>query len=424
MNFKITVIFVILLTMLSSCGAVNTAETEEEKKIKEMKEMKRIEEINETEEPDTDEQTDDYISRLYNKKSAYIGDVSEINDILSCIPYAKNINFIETELNTSQQPYGITLYYDNENVSDFDFRNTAAIMFALIQNCSAVNFKKRAANENKIFSRSQIDELFGAPVSSYAESFDIFFDFVSDMSKPKLYHYEEEPPLGEAIISQNKDNYLDSECYAEGHIILDSEEKDGNKIFYLLSSYGGYGFINGNFEKISGSGVIPVRITFDEQNNLVEYKIPMDGSYYEKSIHEIFPKRLIDAVLKDHYDDGSYSVLAEQEAEYAKTYISSISHKKCEIVTKSDKIIPEDINDDVSNELLRLFDEYPYWIGNIERVENGVRYVYEHNWIGTDGGDGVVSYKKYEYHSGNTVNETVIEIKGGKMKYIKGEPQK
>ena len=91
------------------------------------------------------------------------------------------------------------------------------------------------------------------------------------------------------ILDSNKDSYASGECQGEGHIILGTDNDD--KIVYALTMYGEYGFQDGNFVKVSGTGVIPVRITFDDNGNLTEYKMPSDGSYYIKSIIDMFPKK-------------------------------------------------------------------------------------------------------------------------------------
>lgn len=56
-----------------------------------------------------------------------------------------------------------------------------------------------------------------------------------------------------AIFEENKDGYLPGECVAEGHIILETEEKDSQLKAFVLSRYGEYGFQDGNFVKVSGS---------------------------------------------------------------------------------------------------------------------------------------------------------------------------
>ena len=53
-----------------------------------------------------------------------------------------------------------------------------------------------------------------------------------------------------------------------------------------------------------------------------------------------------------------------------------------------------------------------------------MRYVYEKQWEDKGNGDGIVTYKKYEFDSKKIVQETVIEIKNGEIIYLKGMPQR
>ena len=76
---------------------------------------------------------------------------------------------------------------------------------------------------------------------------------------------------------------------------------------------------------------------------------------------------------------------------------------------------------EASNTLIDLYYDYPYWIGTEEKIENGVRCVYEKKWQSSGGGDGTVTYLKYEYGSEKVLEKTVIEVKKGKIKYIEGK---
>jgi bla regulator protein BlaR1 len=75
-------------------------------------------------------------------------------------------------------------------------------------------------------------------------------------------------------------NYLRGEVATEGHIVLDVEEKDDMVKAYTIVSFGYFGFENGIFTEISGSGAIPTVMTFSKDSNsgysLIEYKEPED----------------------------------------------------------------------------------------------------------------------------------------------------
>jgi len=86
------------------------------------------------------------ISSLEKYVNTYIGDNSKVNAILNLLPFSSNKNGIQ--LNTSKQPFGITVNYSNINLSlnELEF-NTLAI-FTLIQNVDNITYN--IENEEKI----------------------------------------------------------------------------------------------------------------------------------------------------------------------------------------------------------------------------------------------------------------------------------
>ncbi len=237
-----------------------------------------------------------------------------------------------------------------------------------------------------------------------------------------------ETAVSQAIFSSSAGKYSEGECSAEGHIILGSKDKvdeDTNKIIesyvYALVSYGEYGFENGIFTKVSGSGAIPTKLTFNRNDLgeyiLIDYKQAEDGARYTDSVYNMFPDLIAERAL--HYTDSDSAELVSQEEEYAKAYLTTV-RGNAEISQNVEKVL-SNMDVEASNTLLDLFSEYPYWIGTEEKIENGVRYVYEKKWEDKGNGDGVVTFRKYEYDNNNVVSETVIEVKGGKLNYIKDE---
>ena len=95
---------------------------------------------------------------------------------------------------------------------------------------------------------------------------------------------------------------------------------------YVLTTYGEYGYEKGKFAQISGSGIIPVRITFevytDGRYNLLEYKEALDGEGYAQSIKDMFPETYWDRALKVNAED--YAKCKKQERAYALKYLKSI----------------------------------------------------------------------------------------------------
>lgn len=223
-----------------------------------------------------------------------------------------------------------------------------------------------------------------------------------------------------AIKTQSLDAYYKGEIATEGHIILDVEEIDGIIKVYTIACFGYFGFENGIFTKISGSGAIPTVITFSKNEkgeySLLEYKEPMDGALYIDSLKKMFPKKLYDTVLSA---DRYYPDLVRQEEAEAAKYLKSIGRAaKVSGAYVEKKLV--NINVQASNRLFGgtefpFLNEYPFWIGTRERIENGVRNIYETSQSKTSDGYDLVIFRKTK-EDGTIVEEY-------KFKIVESEPQ-
>jgi len=383
------------------------------------------------------------IRELYNSKIKYVGNNSGVAKIVGLLPFAEGVKVEKLELHTDSEPYGITLYYIideydkvvHNNTVNFDgFYKNAILMFCLIDNADhiTINVRDPIKNEDKMYSntylRTDFDNIFDKPLREYStnyEDFKMLFHTISTSNNIT----DIDRAVSDAILKSNSNGYGKGECVAEGHIILGTSDMGGKseKKFietYVLATYGEYGFQNGNFVKTSGSGIIPTRITFEVDDSgrytLVEYKQAKDGSEYVASVKEMFPKEYWDRALSASRED--HDECKKQERAYAKAYLESIG-RITEIGDYADfKYELPNMNVNASNSLLSQFVEYPYWIGTQEKIENGIRYVYETQWEDKGNGDGTVTYKKYEFDSKKVVQETVLEIKNGEIIYLKRTP--
>jgi len=219
-----------------------------------------------------------------------------------------------------------------------------------------------------------------------------------------------------AVKEQGK-NYYEGEFGAEGHIILDSEENAGIVTVYCVCSVSWFGFENGIFTGVSGSGAIPTVITFSKNESdgytLLDYREPLDGAGYSESIKKMFPKNLRNQLVNtDHYPE-----LTRQLEEQAKKYLQSIGRSAQVSLSHVDKNLPE-INVEASNKLFAEYTKYdhvlnnfPYWLGTKELLENGERYIYETSQSKTDDGYDMISFKKTK-EDGTLVKEYHYKIVG------------
>lgn len=222
-----------------------------------------------------------------------------------------------------------------------------------------------------------------------------------------------------AIISQNQYTYPGDECVGEGHIILKSEEKDGIMTLYALTMYGEYQFHNENyFVKSAGTGVIPgvMEFTVNDKGAYQLYAVqwPEDGSRYVQSIQEMIPKELWDICISPTQE--AREELVRQERAYAEEYLKKLG-RKAEIGDYADfeyvLLTEAGVSVEASNRLLEYekdLGSYPNWIGSLEKIEDGVRYVYRKD---ADKENGKVILTKAEYTTGTVVEQYEFDWQTG-----------
>ena len=221
--------------------------------------------------------------------------------------------------------------------------------------------------------------------------------------------------VSHALLTKNDGRYAVGECKAEGHIILGSEEKDNETYVYALTMYGEYGFEDDNFVKVSGSGVIPAVIIFSENEQgekTNEIKWPLDGSAYVKSIKELFPEEYHNRVLSIAKADNEE--LKNQETLYAQKYLTKIG-REATIGEYGDFEHPlltsMGVAVQVSNKLVEKgYANYPHWVGKLEKIEDGIRYVYEMNY--TKDSNPII-LEKYNYDTKEIVEKFRINSLNG-----------
>lgn len=232
--------------------------------------------------------------------------------------------------------------------------------------------------------------------------------------------------VSSAILAGNSAWYPSNECAGEGHIILGTKENGSMFTVYALTIYGGYGFEDGNFVKSAGTGVLPVTIDFTVNENgdyeLANYHVPLDGSLYEGSIRQMFPAEYQERCLSPSEEDKKE--LERQERLYAENYLKFIG-RTAEIGEYSDFEHPLltslGVSVEISNALSGkgILEHYPYWIGNTEQLEDGLRYVYQMEYTA---GSPEIIFTKSEYDSKKTVQELRYSSLTGVLTYMEPAP--
>lgn len=230
--------------------------------------------------------------------------------------------------------------------------------------------------------------------------------------------------VGLAVLSFNHGRFVQTECMAEGHLILEEDKETNDTVtVYALTMYGEYQFQDNAFIKAAGSGVIPTVFLFSYSEKhgyvLKSCEVPADGSGYIESIQELFPEHLWDVCITP--DDETCDALREQEQSYASRYLQQIG-RTADIGRYGDfprtLLTDVGVSVEVSN-LMCAYDrydelwKYPYWIGHIEYLEDGVRYVYAMSY---DDAENEIVYTKSLYDDGTVVQTHVFDSLTGKKK--------
>lgn len=218
-----------------------------------------------------------------------------------------------------------------------------------------------------------------------------------------------------ALFAQNR--YLRAECFGEGHIILGTKQDSKAITIYTLTMIGEYGFVNNNFEKVSGTGIIPAVVTL-KNNNEVTIEYPEDGSRNAPSIKAMFPRKYQSRVFGEN--DRDREELEKQERTYAREYLSKIG-RQAKIGNYRDfehtLLTSVGVSVEVSNGLEDFYKKekahnYPRFIGTQEVIEEGERMVYEMKY---EQNQQEIIFTKYFYNSKEIVEQYLFSATTGKQ---------
>lgn len=196
-----------------------------------------------------------------------------------------------------------------------------------------------------------------------------------------------EKAVAKAILDDNKIKYYDFgiECATEGHIIYGTEIVDNKCKVYVLTDYSQFGFENGYFVE-KGGGRVPAVMTFEKTTDgykLLNIDYAEDGTRYQPSIEEMFPKKYQYRVMFSTEKDSEN--LWNQNKAYAKAYLDKIGRsEEIRRYSEVEHILLTDvgISVEVSNKILenKNIPNYNFDLGYFESVEDGIRYIYSKSY--------------------------------------------
>ena len=220
-------------------------------------------------------------------------------------------------------------------------------------------------------------------VNGKSEEYNTWIEFESNSVSTADNMAEIEKAVSKAILDDNKIKYYDfgTECATEGHIIYGTEIVDNKCKVYVLTDYSQFGFENGYFVE-KGGGSVPAVMTFEKTTDgykLLNIDYVEDGTRYQPSIEEMFPKKYQYRVMFPTEKDSEN--LWNQNKAYAKAYLDKIGRsEEIRRYSEVEHILLTDvgISVEVSNKILenKNIPNYNYDLGYFESVEDGIRYIY------------------------------------------------
>ena|GEM_PF-519568 len=344
--------------------------------------------------------------RILAKHSEYKGKVRYSTENGVLFTWDRDIGKISDSAKSIEQPYGSPVYWSAIDENGKVFKGESDIVKITLLD------SKGNEIDNKNITIRYDGEMYYTVDSPF-----VIVGYEAHKTKTL------EEAISNAIKEQGK-SYRTGEFIAEGHIILDKEEKDSILKVYTMASVGCFGFEDDMFTKISGSGAIPTVITFLKNENgeyfLLEYKEPLDGKGYTESIKEMFPKELQDEVVSAH---EKYPELVKQQEEQAANYIKSIGRKES-VSSKYNQKTRPDIDREARDELFSIYSKFdsfinacPDWLGTREYIEDGTRYIYETSQTKTVDGHDLIIFNKTK-ENGTVIEERRYKIVGSEVELV------
>lgn len=366
---------------------------------------------------------EDLAQILYEHKSPYIGDASNVSNLFGKLPLSK-YKYSGMELQTASEPYGIKVTYlfnNKYDISERDIYANSAMLFSLIDNLEYIEYTIKMDYEVNIITngRKETGEFFNINLDTAGANIESFRKLIEENRLDKLEINSLDSIVSSTLIN-SEEIMLGGEIVAEGHVILDTKQSGNSTKVYLISSVGTFGFENGVFTIISGYGLVPMvmNITKDEYGNVDNVSVEMakDGSQYESSVKEMFPEKLHKNVL--HEIEKYRKNIEDLQEARAKDYLKEIGR---DAEVQAGHVVKEYVDIDAQAENTLLEDkklvDYPSWLGTRESLVDGIRYIYEKSHYKEDEYDFIVYTKKTE--DGRVIEEYKYRIDGANPELIK-----
>ena len=227
--------------------------------------------------------------------------------------------------------------------------------------------------------------------------------------------------VSKAILDAHPTSESSGECTTESHLVFGKSETGSDVTVYLREDYSHFGFVNGFFTDVGG-GNTPVVLAFKQSGDgyqLISREAAQDGADYVPSVKRLFPARFAKLVLNDLPQEAADQLWNDQ-AQQAQAYLDSIGRTAtvCRYGEIMIRFLSDyGISDAAQEKLCGMATEYDLTVGNHERLEDGVRYVYQ-----TDADEAAqrITFTKFRYDTNEVTEFIALDGKTGEV--LEGVP--
>lgn len=368
----------------------------------------------------------DLYRKLYSLKDTGIKEEDKMTEIRSLTAYyGYNADVSGAEIKKDGKNEGLVISLikkGNYKLQGEELEQQAMVLLALVPDLDFVEYTLKDATYRKWqqYGENSGGQVFVAEddkkMKEYTKdgyAFQAFMDTIRPLYASQSLH----EAVGKFLQEKADESFGDEECAVEAHRIVSALGKDGKTEVSVLTTTGGYRFINGNLIRLDKMNIKPAKMLLvknAEGDYELEHADFADiGTETEAGIRLMFVKETADNVignLETFRED-----LTNQEKKAATAYATALG-RTCEVGTFADFPVVYLDKKGVSSEVMDkvLVDPklmpYPIFIGNQEFLENARRYVYETSYRDVD---DTILFKKYEFNSKQTKEEYKISAKTG-----------
>lgn len=380
--------------------------------------------------------------KLFSFRTEYIGDASKSSMIAQNLKLDDSFSYYATSLETAaEKPKGITIVYNSldgntglSKAEKYKFIYNSLVVFSLIGNCEVVT-----ASVNKdgtVLPLESIQRDFAVKLLGYdpftkTTTLDEFKKYMQEIEKIdyaaiSLPSTNLEDSITTAINSRYKGQLYSGEFATSGHITLSTETDGSNTTVTVYLSYYEFQFENGVFEKCADA-TGPAKLVFSKDAlgnySLVEFLEPVKkGNQYNIALQTMFSDEDIAKINNIEFDESQKQIINDQIIATVKDYLTYIGRSEAKIALDyQEKNYPplDPKNAILFDVLYKAYQEYPYYAGSIERMENGVRYEYKTDYE-KQGTSDVFTYTKTNTANQKVEEKVKLELNGSDVKVLEG----